>query len=176
MRSGLISAVLSLALICAICITGCDKKITPEEKAIIATVGLDSTERAAAWDIAATAIVSVNPSQKDTVARFCANQSTSLHALASGLNSLGDAITNGSNLSQNARDALSQAADTATARAADLRAMRTYITADAATLAFLDAHQAALQSEADSLNQLKALFAADSKPKPKATVCPVPAK
>jgi hypothetical protein len=170
-----VAAILSIALIAVLAVcAGCDKKITPQEKSFIASVGLDANERAAAWDVAKANIVAADPANSTAVSHFIANQSDSLHALADGLTHLGEAITDGSNLSANARDALSQVADTSVARAADLRAMSKYITADPATLSFLAAHQKALDAEADSLTQLKALLAADASPAPKKAAVKVP--
>ncbi len=177
MRAAIISAALSLVAVTLIfSLGGCDKKVTDQEKSIIASLTLDAQERAAAFDVAKSQIVAATPNDSAIVAHFIANQSDSLHALATGLQSLGGALTNGSNLSQNARDALSQEADTATARAADLRAMAKYLTADPATLTFLAAHQAALDAQATSLQQLKALFVADAAPKLKTSAPPTCAK
>lgn len=175
MRSAILCAVVSVCALLGLALSGCDPKLSPQEKAIVSSIALDSAERAAAWDVAKPMIVAANPSDSAAVAHFIANQSDSLHALATGLQSLGNAITNGSNLTQNSRDALIQEADTAAARAADLRAMMPHLTADAATLTFLGAHQAALDAEASSLAQLKALFAADAAPRAK-RVSVTPAK
>ena len=172
MRAPIAIAALSVCLIISVCLSGCDPQLTAQERALVATIALDSAERAAAWDVAKPMIVAKDPAESPSVNHFIANQSDSLHALATGLASLQAAIANGSNLSQNLRDSLIQEADTAAARAADLRAMMPHLTADASTLTFLGAHQAALNNEAGLLGQLKTLLIADAAPRKKITTTP----
>jgi len=143
-------------------ITGCNQKLSDEQKSILSLCALSAKERAVAFDIVVGGGIQLMPSESmsaEQLARYVTIHSRGLNAQAAMLNDLVKAVNDGSSLSARTRETLAEEARTASERYGNFVVLAAHIKTDSAATQFMNIHASALNAQAVALQKIAASFA-----------------